>query len=185
MNYFNFNYDYPAFLAKLDSLSDSDLPCWVVFDKRTEGLIISPSKYSQISPEQIFAPDIYVKVPRLGGTMVLFPEGIQLFHIYKNGVYMGYDFKNMLIKWLRAKGLNATLDKNDILVDGYKIAGDIHSTFPNGLRYYGICISINMDLDKLKLYCDKEMKKIPKGLSDYGITRDELMAAIMQFIDEQ
>jgi len=95
-------------------------------------------------------------------------------------------FVDMLYRYLRDKHLNVQINGNDILVDGYKVSGNFSQYIgPKRDTLFGIHISLNVDLDVIKHYCDKEMNKIPKGLSEYGITREELLDVFYKFVDEQ
>lgn len=88
------------------------------------------------------------------------------------------------IEFLRDKGLDATLDNNDILVDGtYKVCGCALTLLPNNRVYYALHFSINIDMDVIKNICKKKMVKIPKGLSDYGITTAEVRDFIINLVE--
>jgi hypothetical protein len=66
-------------------------------------------------------------------------------------------------------------DNNDILVDGFKVASGAEVSLPNGFRYVAYQISINQDLETIKHACLKPMVKVPKALSEYGITTEEMV----------
>ena len=92
------------------------------------------------------------------------------------------DFCNHLTDWLKAKGLNAVYTGNDIILDGYKISGNgviRHS----GMDYSVIHIGINTNLENIKKICTKPMEKIPKGLSEYGITTEEVEEMFLEFCE--
>lgn len=40
---------------------------------------------------------------------------------------------------------------------------------------------MNTNLDHIKAICRKPMKKVPKGLSDYGITTEEVEQMFLEF----
>lgn len=84
------------------------------------------------------------------------------------------------LAWLMHKGLNATFESNDILVDGYKVCGMCITRYGR-IDYTGGIISMNVHLDDIKAICKKPMKKVPKGLSDYGITTEEVEAWFLEF----
>ena len=85
------------------------------------------------------------------------------------------NFSKALCEYFRSKGINSVRqDNNDVLVDGYKVASGAEVDLPNGFRYAGYQISINQDLDTIKRVCKKPMVKVPKALSEYGITTDEM-----------
>lgn len=94
-----------------------------------------------------------------------------------------YDkFISYFIDWLKAKGLNAEYVSNDILVDGYKVCGMCITRYGR-IDYTGGIISMNVDLDHIKAICKKPMKKIPKGLSEYGITTEEVEEMFLEFCE--
>ena len=94
-----------------------------------------------------------------------------------------YDrFIAYFIDWLKAKGLNAVYESNDILVDGYKVCGMCITRYGR-IDYTGGIISMNVNLEHIKAICRKPMKKVPKGLSDYGITTEEVEQMFLDFCE--
>lgn len=92
-----------------------------------------------------------------------------------------YDrFITYFLDWLKTKGLNAEYASNDILVDGYKICGMCVTRY-GSIDYTGGIISMNVNLDHIKAICKKPMVKVPKGLSDYGITTAEIEEMFLDF----
>lgn len=95
-----------------------------------------------------------------------------------------YDkFIAYFIDWLKSKGLNAEFVSNDILVDGYKVCGMCITTYGR-IDYTGGIISMNTNLDHIKAICKKTMEKIPKGLSEYGITTEEVEQMFLDFCEQ-
>ena len=88
------------------------------------------------------------------------------------------------IDWLKAKGLNAEFADNDILVDGYKVCGMCITRYGR-IDYTGGIISINANLDHIKAICRKPMNKVPKGLSEYGITTEEVERMFLDFCRQE
>lgn len=86
------------------------------------------------------------------------------------------------LDWLKAKGLNAEYVSNDIVVDGYKVCGMCITRY-GGIDYTGGIISVNVNLDHIKQICRKPMKKVPKGLSEYGITSAEIEQMFLEFCE--
>ena len=84
------------------------------------------------------------------------------------------------IDWLKGKGLNAEFVSNDIVVDGYKVCGMCITRYGR-IDYTGGIISVNVNLDHIKQICRKPMKKVPKGLSEYGITTAEVEKMFLEF----
>lgn len=89
-------------------------------------------------------------------------------------------FIDYFVKWLKSKGLNADFVSNDIVVDGYKVCGMAITRYGR-IDYTAGFIGINTNLDHIKAICRKPMKKVPKGLSDYGITTEEIEAMFLDF----
>lgn len=89
-------------------------------------------------------------------------------------------FISYFISWLKNKGLNADFVSNDIIVDGYKVCGMCVTRY-GCIDYTGGIISVNVNLDHIKAICRKPMVKVPKGLSDYGITTEEIEQMFLEF----
>lgn len=89
-------------------------------------------------------------------------------------------FVDYFVNWLKAKGLNADFVSNDIVVDGYKICG-MCTTRYGRIDYTGGFISMSVNLDHIKAICKKPMEKVPKGLSEYSITTQEVEAMFIAF----
>lgn len=92
-------------------------------------------------------------------------------------------FANYFVDWLKAKGLNAEFKKNDVLVDGYKVCG-LCTTQYGRIDYTAGFISLTVNLDHIKAICKKPMEKVPKGLSEYGITTEEVERMFIAFCKE-
>ena len=114
------------------------------------------------------------------GTIIANPGDFGIGHMgeIENGWYKR--FVSYFIDWLRNKGLNAEYVKNDILVDGYKVCGICVNRYGR-IDYTGGLIGINTNLNHIKAICRKPMKKVPKGLSEYGITTEEVEEMFLEF----
>lgn len=94
-----------------------------------------------------------------------------------------YDrFIAYFLDWLKGKGLNAEYVSNDIVVDGYKVCGMCITRYGR-IDYTGGIISVNVNLDHIKAICKKPMQKVPKGLSEYGITTAEVEKMFLEFCE--
>lgn len=91
-------------------------------------------------------------------------------------------FVDHFLAWLKSKGLNATYESNDVLVDGHKVCG-LCVTRYGRIDYTAGFIGVNTNLDHIKAICRKPMKKVPKGLSDYGITSEEVEQMFLAFCE--
>lgn len=87
------------------------------------------------------------------------------------------------VGWLKAKGLNTVYENNDILVDGYKVCGTCITRYGR-IDFSSAYIGINTNLDHIKAICKKPMNKVPKGLSEYGITTEEVEQMFLEFCKE-
>ena len=112
----------------------------------------------------------------IGSSIVLFKGDLEYALFVKNG---GNSPMQLLIDgivdYLKLKNLNVKFDNNDVMIDDiYKVCACALTPLDNNMYYYAIHISMSVDLDLIKSICTKPMNKIPKGLSDYGITAEEM-----------
>lgn len=115
-----------------------------------------------------------------GGLVVVNEGDVSVIHFGEIGNDWMRRFALHLIERYKEKGLNATFDGNDILVDGYKISG-LSATPYGHIQYSTIHIGINTNLDHIKAICRKPMQKVPKGLSEWGITTEEVEEMFLEF----
>lgn len=131
---------------------------------------------------------IVVDQKREGGSIIFFEDNIGLGLIYNKNLYPSYvlyTFYQDFVQFLQNKNINAAIIDNDIMIDGkYKIAGYMKTSLPPNFihKYEGLQISINVDNELINNICTKEMIKIPKGLSDYGITAAEVNEWVNQWL---
>lgn len=118
-----------------------------------------------------------------GGTIVGGEGGIAIIHFnhVDNGWMMR--FVNYFLDWLKSKGLNAEYVSNDILVDGYKVCGMCVTRYGR-IDYTAGFIGVNTNLEHIKAICKKPMVKVPKGLSEYGITTEEIEQMFLNFCEQ-
>ena len=92
----------------------------------------------------------------------------------KTDVCLSDKFSKALCQFLKNKGFTSVReDNNDVLVDGFKVASGCE-TSENGWQYMGFQISLYQDINLIENICTKAMVKVPKGLSEYGLTTEEL-----------
>lgn len=123
---------------------------------------------------------------RCGGTIVCSKGNIGISVI--TPVEWGWQttsFLRALAEYLKSKQLNVEYSHNDILVDGFKVASSAEIRVGDDLKnvYSTYQISINQDVETIKHICKKEMTKIPKALSDYGITTQEIVGFCEDYWD--
>jgi len=123
---------------------------------------------------------------RGGGTIVCSAGniGISVITSVKHG-WQCENFSNAFTAWLRSFNLNVETNHNDILVDGYKVASSVELRVGKNLNriYSTYQISINQDIEAIKHICKKEMVKIPKALSDYGFTTEDIESWCNNYFD--
>lgn len=115
-----------------------------------------------------------------GGTILANPGDIIFSHLNEPDNDWLTRFAVHFVDWLKDKGLNAEYVKNDILVDGYKVCG-LCITRYGRIDFSSGIISMNVNLDHIKAICKKPMEKVPKGLSEYGITSEEVEKMFIAF----
>lgn len=119
-----------------------------------------------------------------GGTILANPGDIIFSHLDEPDNDWLARFAVHFVDWLKGKGLNAEYVKNDILVDGYKVCG-LCITRYGRIDFSSGIISMNVNLDHIKAICKKPMEKVPKGLSEYGITTEEVEKMFIAFCKEE
>ena len=119
------------------------------------------------------------KVSRTGGAIVSNVNDFD-FVIVKKGISQSKVplLLEKLIHLLVEKNVKVKVENNDILCDGYKTASYAYREVEGGI-YIAIHISMKVDLELIKNICKKEMKKVPKGLCDFGITYEDVERLIM------
>lgn len=118
-----------------------------------------------------------------GGVVVVSEGDVSVVHFGAIGSDWMHRFADYLIERYKERGLNTTYEDNDVLIDGYKISG-LSATPYGNLQYSTIHIGINTNLDHIKAICRKPMVKVPKGLSDYGITSEEVEQMFLEFCEQ-
>lgn len=116
-----------------------------------------------------------------GGAMVTSPGDIvYCFTTKKECPNFDTQLRKFLATKLSERNIKAEQVNNDLLVDGKKCSGTMHQQIGK-LHFYGGHISIDCNLDLIKEICTKEMVKIPCGLSDYGITTENVVRWLQEF----
>lgn len=121
-----------------------------------------------------------------GGTIVLSPGSIGFARLdYDASNTFSNKFIEAILKFLQTKGLDATYDGNDVLIDGkYKPIGNSKIVLPNGIVYHAMIFSSHVDLNLINNICTKPAIKIPVGLEDFGVSMQELRHFICEFVDK-
>ncbi len=126
-----------------------------------------------------------VDIGRRGGAFVVNKGDIGLGHVGKGlDNTIGELIYNKFTEYLKDKGLNAVAKDNDILVDGYKVFGWASNYYKDYDAIYITChFTMSVDLELIKNVCTKPLNKTPKGLSEYGITSEEIRNFIVQCLE--
>ena len=118
-------------------------------------------------------------IPNEGGVIVLSKGDVEIGIFKDSGWNICTDFMKALCERLKGKVPNIEVVGNDLIIDGkYKCVGSSSRNLgdaKNPYIYTAVHISLNINLELIKHICQKEMKKIPKGLSDYGFTTEEIV----------
>lgn len=87
------------------------------------------------------------------------------------------------INYLKSKGVNAEINSNDIIVDDkYKVASYSSVNIGNNYIYTGFQATFNPNIKDIESICKKKCKRLPKGLSEYKINAQDLLAEILDSI---
>lgn len=118
----------------------------------------------------------FIDIPIMGGTIIVSPGDIHYGVICPTNMitndFLQQGIQNLL-NLIKKHNLECKTQDNDILVDGYKVAS-CSSRMVNGVCIGGFHISSTVNLPLIKEICTKEMQKVPKGLSEFGITTEEI-----------
>lgn len=117
-----------------------------------------------------------VDIGRRGGAFVVNKGDIGLGYVAKGlDNTIGYLVSKRFTEYLKNKGLNAHEENNDILIDGYKVFGWASHYYKEQECIFISChFTMSVDLDLIEKICTKPINKTPKGLSCFGITREEV-----------
>ena len=124
-----------------------------------------------------------LKFPNEGGVIVVDIGDLDFGYFSKD---LNNKFnENLALKiceYLKNNNINVEIVKNDLIIDKKYKCGSFSSRIFNNVKYSAFHISINVNLDIIKAICVKPMIKIPKGLSEYGITGLELKDYLMEYL---
>lgn len=115
-----------------------------------------------------------------GGTILANAGDIMFTHVGEIGNRWIFRFAEYFADWLKARGFNAEYLDNDVLIDGYKVCG-LCVTCYGRIDFSSGFLGVNTNLDDIKKICRKPMVKVPKGLSEYGITTEEVEQMFLAF----
>ena len=119
-----------------------------------------------------------VDIGRRGGTFVVNKGDIGFGYISKGlDNTIGELVYNQFANYLKSKGLKVEQVSNDILVDGYKVFGWASNYYKEyDAIYITAHFTLSVNIELIKNICTKPMNKVPRGLSDFGITQADVIA---------
>lgn len=126
-----------------------------------------------------------LQFPNEGGVIVVSEGDFDIGHFsYNVKNTFNKDFANCIIKYLTQLGLNAQFKGNDLILDDLYKCGSYSSRQYGKILYSAFHISININLEAIKNICKKEMIKIPKGLSEYNISTNNIQELFLEFLKQ-
>lgn len=127
----------------------------------------------------------YYNTHNFGGVIVNFVGDISIANYSDTNDTFGKDFLVLLRNFMKRKGYFLDIKGNDLIANGvYKVASFMSQRFGDVL-FTGIHISMNVDIDIINQICTKEMVKIPKGLTNFGVTTEELLDFIQKSLEDK
>lgn len=125
-----------------------------------------------------------------GGTIVHAAGSLALNYIYSHDrfpEFLSTEFIDDLCIYFKNKNLNAWIEGNDLLIDGFKVASGAAQNLPPDWRWCNIVIlvSTTQNFDLIQKVCLKPMIKVPKALSDWGISTKEMIKFIINWFSEK
>lgn len=123
-----------------------------------------------------------VDIGRRGGAFVVNKGDVGLGAVMKGFTNeVGELISSNFLQYLKDKGLDATYGNNDILINGYKVYGWASHYYKDYDAMFITChFTMSVNIDLIKAICTKPMNKVPKGLSEYGITQQEIKDLIIR-----
>ena len=139
---------------------------------------------TEVDVEYCRANSIEMYRRKSGGGCVYADEGNIMLSYITPDTNVNFTFNRYMLMVehvLQKLGLDArTTGRNDILIDGYKVCG-LCITRYGLIDFSSAILAVNTNLDDIKRICRKPMVKVPKGLSDYGITTEEVEHMFLDF----
>jgi hypothetical protein len=119
----------------------------------------------------------------VGGPIVSVVGDLNFLMVTKDRTTWCTDARNAFVEWLKGKSLNAEIHKNDMILDGKKFSGSTHFV-QNGMNCEGFMVAMKNSEALVRQICTKPMEKVPTGLEDYGITKDEVFEFVNNFTED-
>lgn len=147
-------------------------------------VLVNGNSYDELKRQELNI-DILPLPLNIGGSLVVSQGDIEIGILVPEslGNETLIQFVNLLMSFLQDKGLSAEFNGNDILIDGYKVAGTAQIT-RNSFAYVACHISLNPNIELIQQICTKKMEKTPKGLSEFGLTTEEITEFLIEWARE-
>lgn len=122
-----------------------------------------------------------ININHEGGTIVLDKSAIGYAYIANDkSLTLQKNFMLRIVNWLKTKNINAEYKDNDILIDGYKVCSAGTKNINDSTTYTTIHFSLENDAELISKICLKPMTKVPRGLSYYGINKEDVLDFLYQ-----
>ena len=144
------------------------------------------SKNSQINQDYCVANNVGMSFSfNMGGTIVASKGDVDIALFKTDGWKIGENALLHLKENLQRIIPNIDISGNDLLIDGkYKVASYASINAGDNLIYTVLHISINPNVDLIANICTKPMIKIPRGLSEYGVSNMDIVKIMTDFEDK-
>ena len=164
-------------LTNLTQTKTEDM-IWCVYDRP----IAFKSKENDVNEAYCIQNNVtIIETGNMGGTMVANAGDIGVAIIKKEGWSVGNDALHFICEKLKPKIPTIRTDNNDLITgENFKMGSFASFNVGDKVIYTIIDININPDITHIVNICSKPMNKIPKGLNDFGVTRDE----VIQFLED-
>lgn len=143
--------------------------------------IVFKSKSNDVNMDYCNTNNIYVlDAQNFGGTIVANVGDLDVAIFKKDGWTVGKDALIALKEFLKQK-VNLTVAGNDLITNNNgKVASYASINLGDSIIYTVLHISFNPNADMITSICSKQMRKIPEGLANYGVTQEE----VVDFLEE-
>jgi hypothetical protein len=120
---------------------------------------------------------------RPGGTIVTWKGDVGVIYMQDTNK-VPIEIERLLHYLIAEKKLNASLAGThenfgrDVMIDNkYKVAAYVNTIYKDRV-FTAMHFSVSVDVELIKRICTKPMVKIPKGLSEYGVTTEDILNLI-------
>ena len=145
-----------------------------IFNIDTTDIIAAIGDNDLYNSEELQQLEFVYKQYYHGGALIIFPGDITLLEITNIPTDDVVFVLNSANNFLLSKGINSEIQGNDLMIGDFKVGSYSQAKLQNGMWESGVHISMSVDNDLINKICTKETNKIPKGLLDFGINKEEL-----------